>query len=44
MKFSKIAILALLVTFSANIVCAQMIRNKAVHFKRHRVTHHHHKK
>lgn len=41
MKFSQIAILALLGIFSVNIVCAQMIRNRAVHFKRHRVTHHH---
>ncbi|WP_262889480.1 hypothetical protein [Mucilaginibacter inviolabilis] len=44
MKLSKTVVLALLVIFSANIVCAQMIRNKAIHFKRHRVVHHHHKK
>lgn len=44
MKIFNIASLVLLVVFSFDDVSAQIIRNRAIHFKRHRVTHHHHRK
>jgi len=44
MKALKTVSLTLLFALSLNVVCAQMVRNRAIHFKRHRVTHHHHKK
>ncbi|MBS1519594.1 MAG: hypothetical protein JST50_01255 [Bacteroidetes bacterium] len=44
MKALKITSVFLLIIFSFNIAVAQMIRNRAIHFNRHRVRHHHHKK
>lgn len=41
MKFGKITTIALLVAFGYNTASAQMVRNRSVHFNRHRVTHHH---
>ncbi|OKS89371.1 hypothetical protein RG47T_4855 [Mucilaginibacter polytrichastri] len=35
--------MTLLVVFCYNTAAAQMIRNHAVHFNRHRAAHHHHK-
>lgn len=40
MKPVKLTTIALLVAFGYN-ASAQMVRNHAVHFNRHRVTHHH---
>ncbi|BAV06125.1 hypothetical protein SAMN05421788_106185 [Filimonas lacunae] len=42
MKMAKVILLMLLVSQGITTVSAQMIRNKAVFFKRHRITHHHH--
>ncbi|PTQ96599.1 hypothetical protein C8P68_10484 [Mucilaginibacter yixingensis] len=44
MKTLKITGIILLVLGNLNIAMAQMVRNKAIHFNRHRVVHHHHKK
>ncbi|WCT12652.1 hypothetical protein [Mucilaginibacter jinjuensis] len=41
MKLAKITSIALLVALGYNTASAQMVRNRSVHFNRHRVTHHH---
>ncbi len=41
MKFGKVTTIALLIAVGYNTASAQMVRNHAVHFSRHRVTHHH---